>query len=273
LFPFRYDNRPNIEWLFSWFDERLNRRSVSRLVDGTAHVVRRLKKSRIRVIFGDHDQSTTTDGETITRMVSSIVRHRNFDVNSYNHDVALLRLRKSVSFTKSVRPICLPLPSTYNFRCMIMTAGLTGLGRKGTNFFPRLVYEIHSNGRFDWVLRNAFVFYFVSYEIVQRIPPPRQIWVTFSTTIAIVERYRNRDNFKRLKKRQIQSQGHPTFLTNSSSRLIEEKQKRTVFLGVAVDSNALSRSIYEHLKCFLHSNVMIPCIKIKKQRIPAVVSR
>lgn len=74
-----------------------------------AHCVRKLKKSRIRVIFGDHDQSTTTDGETITRMVSSIVRHRNFDVNSYNHDVALLRLRKAVPFTKSVRPICLPL--------------------------------------------------------------------------------------------------------------------------------------------------------------------
>ncbi|KAL5235896.1 hypothetical protein ACI65C_003306 [Semiaphis heraclei] len=76
-----------------------------------AHCVRKLKKSRIRVIFGDHDQSTTTDGETITRMVSSIVRHRNFDVNSYNHDVALLRLRKAVPFTKSVRPICLPVPT------------------------------------------------------------------------------------------------------------------------------------------------------------------
>ncbi|XP_027839993.2 transmembrane protease serine 9-like [Aphis gossypii] len=73
-----------------------------------AHCVRKLKKSRIRVIFGDHDQSTSTDGETITRMVSSIVRHRNFDVNSYNHDVALLRLRKAIPFTKSVRPICLP---------------------------------------------------------------------------------------------------------------------------------------------------------------------
>lgn len=73
--------------------------------------VYRLKKSRIRVIFGDHDQTTTTDGETITRMVASIVRHRNFDVNSYNHDVALLRLRKAVPFTKSVRPICLPSAS------------------------------------------------------------------------------------------------------------------------------------------------------------------
>uniref|UniRef100_A0A2S2QSA4 Trypsin-1 n=1 Tax=Sipha flava TaxID=143950 RepID=A0A2S2QSA4_9HEMI len=73
-----------------------------------AHCVRKLKKSRIRVVFGEHDQSITTDGETVTRVVSSIVRHRNFDVNSYNHDVALLRLRKSVSFSKSVRPICLP---------------------------------------------------------------------------------------------------------------------------------------------------------------------
>lgn len=65
------------------------------------------------MILGDHNQSSTSDGETVTRMVSSIVRHRNFDVNSYNHDVALLRLRKSVPFNKSVRPICLPSESTY----------------------------------------------------------------------------------------------------------------------------------------------------------------
>lgn len=42
------------------------------------------------------------------RAVGAIIRHRNFDMNSYNHDVALIRLRKPVKFTKSVRPICLP---------------------------------------------------------------------------------------------------------------------------------------------------------------------
>ncbi|KAI5750360.1 trypsin-1-like [Diaphorina citri] len=75
-----------------------------------AHCVRRLKRSKIRIVLGDYDQSVTTETAepTMMRAVSSIVRHRHFDVNNYNHDIALLKLRKPVSFTKSVRPICLP---------------------------------------------------------------------------------------------------------------------------------------------------------------------
>ncbi|XP_068082928.1 trypsin-1-like [Anabrus simplex] len=73
-----------------------------------AHCVRRLKRSKIRVFLGDHDQFQTTDGPAIMRAVTAIIRHRNFDVNSYNHDIALLKLRKTVSFNKRIRPVCLP---------------------------------------------------------------------------------------------------------------------------------------------------------------------
>lgn len=68
----------------------------------------RLKRSKIRVILGDHDQFITTDSPAIMRAVTTIIRHRNFDINSYNHDIALLRLRKPVTFSKHVRPVCLP---------------------------------------------------------------------------------------------------------------------------------------------------------------------
>jgi len=72
----------------------------------------RLKRSKIRVILGDHDQYVNTDGVPIMRAVSVVIRHRNFDMNSYNHDVALLKLRKSVKFSKRIRPICLPQPGS-----------------------------------------------------------------------------------------------------------------------------------------------------------------
>lgn len=73
--------------------------------------MRRLKRSKIRVILGDHDQFMTTETEAIQRAVSAIIRHRNFDQNTYNHDIALLRLRKPVQFTKSIQPVCLPKES------------------------------------------------------------------------------------------------------------------------------------------------------------------
>lgn len=42
------------------------------------------------------------------RAVSAVIKHRNFDQNTYNHDIALLKLRKPVSFTKNIKPVCLP---------------------------------------------------------------------------------------------------------------------------------------------------------------------
>jgi hypothetical protein len=78
----------------------------SRVTDDVS--VDRLKRSKIRVFLGDHDQYQTSETPAIMRAVSAIIRHRNFDVNTYNHDIALLKLRKSVTFTKRVRPVCLP---------------------------------------------------------------------------------------------------------------------------------------------------------------------
>ncbi|XP_014467224.1 PREDICTED: serine protease hepsin-like [Dinoponera quadriceps] len=77
-----------------------------------AHCLRRLKRSKIRIVLGDYDQYVNTDGVAVMRAVSAVIRHRNFDISSFNHDVALLRLRKSVKFSKKVRPVCLPQPDT-----------------------------------------------------------------------------------------------------------------------------------------------------------------
>lgn len=73
-----------------------------------AHCVRRLKRSKMRIVLGDHDLTTSEETPAKMRAVSAVIRHRNFDGNSYNHDIALLKLRKSVVFTKNIRPICLP---------------------------------------------------------------------------------------------------------------------------------------------------------------------
>lgn len=73
----------------------------------------RLKRSKIRVILGDHDQTITTESAAIMRAVTSIVRHRSFDPDSYNNDIALLKLRKPVNFSRIIKPVCLPGSSKY----------------------------------------------------------------------------------------------------------------------------------------------------------------
>lgn len=54
------------------------------------------------------------------RAVSVVIRHKNFDMNSYNHDVALLKLRKSVKFSTKIRPICLPQSGNIGIKLSIV---------------------------------------------------------------------------------------------------------------------------------------------------------
>lgn len=86
-----------------------------------AHCVRRLKRSKIRIILGDYDQFVTTETPAIMRAVSAIIRHRNFDSNTYNHDIALMKLRKPVTFSKTIAPVCVPTDPTLD------PAGKTGI--------------------------------------------------------------------------------------------------------------------------------------------------
>lgn len=65
------------------------------------------------MILGDHDQTITTESAAIMRAVTTIVRHRSFDADSYNNDIALLKLRKPVTFSKIIKPVCLPPTSMY----------------------------------------------------------------------------------------------------------------------------------------------------------------
>lgn len=67
-----------------------------------------MKRSKIRIILGDHDQTVITDADAKMRAVSAIIRHRSFDQNTYNHDIALLKLRKPIQFNKNIMPVCLP---------------------------------------------------------------------------------------------------------------------------------------------------------------------
>ncbi|KAG0418990.1 hypothetical protein HPB47_004434 [Ixodes persulcatus] len=52
--------------------------------------------------------STGDDTRAINVDVKAIHRHPNFNVRTYNNDVALLELSKEVPFSEFVRPVCLP---------------------------------------------------------------------------------------------------------------------------------------------------------------------
>lgn len=66
------------------------------------------------VRLGEHDRRTFIDCEdrncsrTYDVPIQNLIPHPNYTLSSSIHDIALLRLKYSISFSTSIRPICLP---------------------------------------------------------------------------------------------------------------------------------------------------------------------
>ncbi|XP_022904920.1 trypsin-1-like [Onthophagus taurus] len=74
-----------------------------------SHCVTGFSKERLKVILLDHDRSTTSESDIITRGVQTIFKHSNYNVGTtYNNDIALLKLDERVAFGDLLRPVCLP---------------------------------------------------------------------------------------------------------------------------------------------------------------------
>merc|ERR1719430_2038949 len=58
---------------------------------------------KVIVELGQHDRTT----QAMTKYVSNIIIHKNYNSKTLNNDIALLKLKTPVSFNQYVRPICL----------------------------------------------------------------------------------------------------------------------------------------------------------------------
>ncbi|XP_049878012.1 proclotting enzyme [Pectinophora gossypiella] len=64
--------------------------------------------ARLTARLGDHNIRTNAETQHIERKIKRVVRHRGFDMRTLYNDVAVLTLDQPVTFTKNIRPICLP---------------------------------------------------------------------------------------------------------------------------------------------------------------------
>ncbi|XP_026492652.2 proclotting enzyme-like isoform X3 [Vanessa tameamea] len=64
--------------------------------------------ARLTARLGDHNIRTSTETQHVERKIKRVVRHRGFDMRTLYNDVAILTLDQPVTFTKHIRPVCLP---------------------------------------------------------------------------------------------------------------------------------------------------------------------
>lgn len=68
--------------------------------------------ARMTVQLGDHNIRVTNEVPHIERKIKRVVRHRSFDMRTLYSDIAILTMDSPVSYTKNIRPICLPQQDT-----------------------------------------------------------------------------------------------------------------------------------------------------------------
>lgn len=71
--------------------------------------------ARLTVRLGDHNIKSDTEVKHVERRIKRVVRHRGFDSRTLYNDVAVLTMDSPVSFSHSVRPICLPSSSSKHY--------------------------------------------------------------------------------------------------------------------------------------------------------------
>jgi len=60
------------------------------------------------VVLGDHDRSSSTDAASQQIAVESVHDHKDYNDNTMDNDVSLLKLSRTITFTNSISPVCLP---------------------------------------------------------------------------------------------------------------------------------------------------------------------
>lgn len=76
-----------------------------------AHCVARMTSwdvAGLTAHLGDHNIRTSFEVQHVERRIKRLVRHRGFEFSTLHNDVAVLTLDKPVTFTREIRPICLP---------------------------------------------------------------------------------------------------------------------------------------------------------------------
>ncbi|KAK7085179.1 hypothetical protein SK128_015723 [Halocaridina rubra] len=105
----------------------------NRFVITSAHCVydgnksKYVKPQQVKVILADHNRFSTSDdvpGVTRTVPVSRIIPHENYDHSKFDHDMALLRLKKQLDLLAydEIKPICLPQREGISYKGYVATA-------------------------------------------------------------------------------------------------------------------------------------------------------
>lgn len=84
----------------------------------------RYKPRDITVRLGEYDFSKSEETRALDFMVSEIRIHRDFKLNTYDNDIAIIKISRPTAFNSYIWPICLPpVQQSFENKNAIVTGG------------------------------------------------------------------------------------------------------------------------------------------------------
>ncbi|XP_071526049.1 venom serine protease 34-like [Panulirus ornatus] len=108
-----------------------------------AHCVAGLGPGDLKAVVGDHKWSSGSETSvTKTLTVEEVIINNKYDEDTFNNDIALLKLRKTISFNRNnkIAPVCLPSASESYKNVNAIVSGWGVLAEDGDQ--PKQLYEV-----------------------------------------------------------------------------------------------------------------------------------
>merc|ERR1712168_821888 len=120
-----------------------------RYVLTAAHCTAGLRPGEISIRLAEHRLSTTSETSLVTRGVSRIIDHANYEAGTELNDISLLKLSSPVEVSDTVLPVCMPpsIPKYANKNAWVTGWGTTSSGGSSSD---TLVFK-DGGGNYDLI--------------------------------------------------------------------------------------------------------------------------
>ena len=94
-----------------------------------AHCFNKVRPSDLTLVIGNVFKTNSRSKHHEVRKVDKVVARADFELRSYNNDIALVKMDRPVEWNEAVRPLCLPEASGQEGDYTGMMADIIGWGR------------------------------------------------------------------------------------------------------------------------------------------------
>ncbi|KAK6635458.1 hypothetical protein RUM44_000709 [Polyplax serrata] len=116
-----------------------------------AHCLKGINPKTVVVRLGEHDLQRIEETRTQDFRVAEVVPHNDFNANTYENDIAIVKLDRSVTFNSYAWPVCLPQPGSdfVDEEAIVIGWGALEYGGESSNVLMEVSVPVWNTSKCD----------------------------------------------------------------------------------------------------------------------------